>query len=198
MTTVILTIHVLIVLALIAIVLLQRSEGGALGMGGGGSGGGFMTGRGAANALTRTTSILAACFFATSITLAVIADRGESDEELIRDLTGEEVGSPDGTRSVDDITRALGRSDDEEAPSSEPASPLDALGDALNAPSAPDATPVDAAPVDGDGAQPEALSASEGSSEQEASGDSETQAADPATEDAPQDAGADGAPQNDQ
>lgn len=62
MTAVILTFHVLIVLALIGLVLIQRSEGGALGMGGGGGGGGFMSGRGAANALTRTTSILAALF----------------------------------------------------------------------------------------------------------------------------------------
>ncbi|GFO82334.1 MAG: hypothetical protein A49_19610 [Methyloceanibacter sp.] len=64
MTTVILLIHVMIALALVGVVLLQRSEGGALGIGGGGgAGGGFMTGRSAGDALTRTTAILAACFF---------------------------------------------------------------------------------------------------------------------------------------
>ncbi|MHA1570669.1 MAG: preprotein translocase subunit SecG [Alphaproteobacteria bacterium] len=72
METVIITIHLMIVLALIATVLLQRSEGGALGIGGGG-GGNFMTGRGAGDILTRTTGILAAGFFATSIGLTLLA-----------------------------------------------------------------------------------------------------------------------------
>ena len=70
MTTVLLVIHIMIAVALIAVVLLQRSEGGALGIGGGG---GFMTGRGAGNALTKTTAVLAAAFFATSLTLTIIA-----------------------------------------------------------------------------------------------------------------------------
>ena len=70
MTTVVLIIHLLVALALVAVVLLQRSEGGALGIGGGG---GMMTGRGTANFLTRATAILAACFFLTSIVLAILA-----------------------------------------------------------------------------------------------------------------------------
>ena len=70
MTTVLLVIHIMIALALIAVVLLQRSEGGALGIGGGG---GFMTGRSAGNALTKTTAVLAAAFFATSLSLTLIA-----------------------------------------------------------------------------------------------------------------------------
>jgi len=73
METVIIVIHLMIVAALVVVVLLQRSEGGALGIGGGGSGGGFMSARGAANALTRTTAILAAAFFATSITLGILS-----------------------------------------------------------------------------------------------------------------------------
>jgi preprotein translocase subunit SecG len=72
----------MVVLALVGVVLLQRSEGGALGMGGGG-GGGFMSARGAANALTRTTAILAAAFFATSIALGVIAKLDEGPGGLI-------------------------------------------------------------------------------------------------------------------
>lgn len=72
MAQVILVIHLLIALALVVVILLQRSEGGALGIGGsGGSGGmgGFLSGRGQANLLTRTTAILAICFVATSLTL---------------------------------------------------------------------------------------------------------------------------------
>lgn len=74
MATVLLIIHTMIALALIGVVLLQRSEGGALGMGGGG-GGGLMTGRGAANFLTRVTGGLAAAFFATSLILSLIASQ---------------------------------------------------------------------------------------------------------------------------
>jgi preprotein translocase subunit SecG len=74
MSTVILVVHVMVAIALVAVVLLQRSEGGALGIGGGGGGGGgFMTGRSAGNALTKTTAILAACFFATSLLLSILA-----------------------------------------------------------------------------------------------------------------------------
>jgi preprotein translocase subunit SecG len=72
MIAVVLVIHLLIALALIGVVLLQRSEGGALGIGGGG-GGSLFTSRGVGNALTRTTAVLAAAFFVTSITLTVLA-----------------------------------------------------------------------------------------------------------------------------
>jgi preprotein translocase subunit SecG len=79
MTTVILVIHVLIAAALVVTVLLQRSEGGALGIGGGGGMSGFLTGRATANVLTRTTAVLAACFMITSIVLAILAvDRGKA------------------------------------------------------------------------------------------------------------------------
>jgi preprotein translocase subunit SecG len=73
MTTVVLVIHLLIAMALIGVVLLQRSEGGALGIGGGGGGGSLFSSRGAANVLTRTTAILAVAFFITSITLTMLA-----------------------------------------------------------------------------------------------------------------------------
>ena len=77
MTTVILVIHIILALSLIGVVLLQRSEGGALGIGGsGGAGGGHMTGRSASNLLTRTTAILATCFVATSLALAILASGG--------------------------------------------------------------------------------------------------------------------------
>ena len=72
MHTTIIVIHLLIVLALIGVVLLQRSEGGALGIGGGG-GGGFMNSRGTANVLTRATALLATGFFITSLLLSILA-----------------------------------------------------------------------------------------------------------------------------
>lgn len=82
MQTVILVIHLLIAAGLVGVILIQRSEGGALGMGGGG-GGGFMTGRAAADLLTRTTAVLATGFFITSIVLAIMAGhKGESKSIL--------------------------------------------------------------------------------------------------------------------
>ncbi len=67
MVTVLLVIHLLIAIGLVGVVLIQRSEGGGLGIGGGS---GLMTGRGSANFLTRTTAVLAGLFFMTSIGLA--------------------------------------------------------------------------------------------------------------------------------
>lgn len=72
MESVILVIHLLIAIGLVGVILIQRSEGGGLGIGGG-TMGGMMSTRGTANLLTRTTGILAACFFATSIVLAILA-----------------------------------------------------------------------------------------------------------------------------
>ena len=72
MQTVIIVIHLMVVLAMIGVVLLQKSEGGGLGMGGGG--GGFLSSRGTANVLTRTTAILAAVFFSTSLILSIMTE----------------------------------------------------------------------------------------------------------------------------
>lgn len=73
MQTVLIVLHLMIVLALVVVVLLQRSEGGALGVGGGSN---FMSGRGQANTLTRLTAYLAAGFFVTSLTLTILAGYG--------------------------------------------------------------------------------------------------------------------------
>ncbi|MCS6760707.1 MAG: preprotein translocase subunit SecG [Candidatus Devosia symbiotica] len=128
MANVMIVAYLLIVLALIAVILLQRPEGGALGIGGSG-GGGLMTARGSANLLTRTTAILAMLFFATAIGLTILS-------ELDRSTSGI-------------LDRAATTTDG----SAEPASVLDALnslqGDALDAPPAVDATPAaDAAPAE--------------------------------------------------
>jgi preprotein translocase subunit SecG len=74
--------HVVIALALIGVVMLQKSEGGALGMGGGGMSG-FMTGRSTANLLTRTTAILGAAFFATSILLVLLSQSDRRPRSII-------------------------------------------------------------------------------------------------------------------
>jgi len=92
MESVLLIIHLMIAVALVGVVLLQRSEGGALGIGGGGGGGGglggMMSGRGAA--LTRTTAFLAAAFFATSIALSLIG--GGSDGPSLVDQIENQSG----------------------------------------------------------------------------------------------------------
>ncbi|MBZ9882689.1 preprotein translocase subunit SecG [Mesorhizobium sp. CA10] len=80
METVLIVVHLMVVLALVGVVLLQRSEGGGLGIGGGS---GFMTARGAANALTRATAILAAAFFVTSLALSILARYGEKPIDIL-------------------------------------------------------------------------------------------------------------------
>jgi preprotein translocase subunit SecG len=85
MQTVIIVIHLLIVLALIGVVLLQKSEGGALGMGGGG---GFLSSRGSANVLTRTTAILAGAFFLTSFALSILALGSSHQGSIFKPSTG--------------------------------------------------------------------------------------------------------------
>jgi preprotein translocase subunit SecG len=77
MTTVLLIVHLFVTLALIGVVLIQRSEGGGLGIGSSQGMGSFMSGRGTANLLTRTTAILAAIFMGLSLTLALM-NRGTS------------------------------------------------------------------------------------------------------------------------
>jgi preprotein translocase subunit SecG len=81
MQTVVIVIHLMIVLTMIGFVLLQKSEGGGLGMGGGG--GGFLSSRGTANVLTRTTAILALGFFVTSLVLSVLAGFDRKPRSII-------------------------------------------------------------------------------------------------------------------
>lgn len=81
MENVLLVIHLLLAIGLVGVILLQKSEGGVLGMGGGG--GGFMTGRAAGNLLTRTTAILATCFFVTSLALALVANGSRNQGSIM-------------------------------------------------------------------------------------------------------------------
>ena len=91
MFSIILVIFLLVTLAMIGVVLMQRSEGGALGIGGGGGGGGggFLSGRGTANLLTRTTAILAACFMGLSVALTILSGvEREGGSSVLDDLGG--------------------------------------------------------------------------------------------------------------
>lgn len=151
MVPVILAVHSLIILALIGVVLLQRSDGGAAL-----SAGNFMTGRGTANALTRTTSILAALFFTTSMALAIIAARGEKERSVIEDLTGVPGTPGRAPTSTEDLLKSLG-ADEPAAPSTTP--PV----------SAPAAAPVEAAPAPEAGGDPSGAPSAEPAAESAAS-----------------------------
>ena len=120
METVIIVIHLMIVVALVGVVLLQRSEGGGLGIGGGG-GGNFMSARGAANALTRATAILAAAFFATSLALSVIARYSDSPTDILDRIPTTQEGTNGGV--LDAIGGAVGNGDDATVPTETPAAP---------------------------------------------------------------------------
>ncbi|MEM9579198.1 MAG: preprotein translocase subunit SecG [Pseudomonadota bacterium] len=93
MENVVLIIHLLLALSLVGVVLMQRSEGGGLGMGGGGRAGGVMSGRAAATALGKVTWILAICFICTSITLTVL---GASGGGSALDRLGGDASAPAG------------------------------------------------------------------------------------------------------
>lgn len=83
MTTIVLVVHLLIALALVGVILIQRSEGGALGGLGGTTMGGMMSGRGTANLLTRTTAVLATCFIITSLVLAILAGNARGPSSIL-------------------------------------------------------------------------------------------------------------------
>lgn len=102
MQTVVIVIHLMVVVAMIGLVLLQRSEGGGLGMGGGA---GFMTNRGTANVLTRTTAILAGVFFLTSLTLSVLAGMERKPRSIINSNApaGQQAPAPPGGNLLDQL-----------------------------------------------------------------------------------------------
>ena len=85
MSTVLLIIHLFVTITLIGVVLIQRSEGGGLGIGSSQGMGSFMSGRGTANLLTRATAILATAFFVLSLLMAFL-DRGAVQRRSILDV----------------------------------------------------------------------------------------------------------------
>jgi preprotein translocase subunit SecG len=133
MQTVLIVVHLIIVLALIGVVLLQRSEGG-LGLGGGGGGGvsGFMTGRGQANALTRATAVLAVLFFVTSLLLTVLASRGRAPASIFDGVApaaptqqgpAGQAPAGDGPGVLEQLQRLQGEQPASPAPAPAPATP---------------------------------------------------------------------------
>ena len=114
MEQIVLVIHLLVAVALVAVVLLQRSEGGGLGIGGGGGGmGALMSVRGTANLLTRITAILAACFMATSLTLAILSGAHSGPSRLVEEEPGMVGGHAAPSEDIGD------------APAAAPDNPLD-------------------------------------------------------------------------
>ena len=118
MQHVIIVIHLMLVLGLIGVVLLQRSEGGGLGIGGGG---GFMTSRGSANLLTRATAILAGLFFCTSLILSILAGMNRAPTSILQGgAAAPASGAP--AAPADDLLRRLNQ------PPAAPAAPAAPAG----------------------------------------------------------------------
>jgi preprotein translocase subunit SecG len=102
MTAVFLVIHVILAVTMVILVLLQRSDGGALGgIGGGASFGGVMSGRQSANFLTRATAVLAACFMGTSLLLAILASNTTQPTSIL------DTGAPGQSESLDPLEDLL-------------------------------------------------------------------------------------------
>jgi preprotein translocase subunit SecG len=116
MQHVVIVIHLMLVLALIGVVLLQKSEGGGLGIG---SAGGFMTSRGTANVLTRATAVLAALFFATSLVLSILAGMNRKPATIIQG--GQGAPTAPGPASPTDASGILKQL--QGAPAAPPAAP---------------------------------------------------------------------------
>jgi preprotein translocase subunit SecG len=140
MQSVLIVIHILIVIALIAVVLLQRSEGGALGTGGGT--GSFMTGRGQANALSRATAILGAMFFATALLMSILSSWSRAPHSIL-EKGGAPAPAPAGQTAPAPITpgNLLDQLKQMEGQSSPPSTPAAPAAPAPAAPAAPEPKP---------------------------------------------------------
>ncbi|MGJ4885257.1 preprotein translocase subunit SecG [Bradyrhizobium sp. HKCCYLRH1065] len=115
MQTVLIVIHLMIVTVLIGTVLLQKSEGGGLGMGGGA---GFMSSRGTANLLTRTTAILALLFFLTSLALTWLAGLDRKPTSILNNLPGQTQsgGATPAAPTSGGVLDQLKKADEQQAP----------------------------------------------------------------------------------
>jgi preprotein translocase subunit SecG len=152
METVVIVIHLMVIVALIALVLMQRSEGGALGIGGGGN---FLSTRSQGNVLTRTTAIMAAAFFATSIALTLIGRFGEKPTSILENVrsgqapisapAGQAGGAPSGTnggaagKTMLDQLNALSKGGQTQSGGAAPANPGGGAPSAPASPATPDA-----------------------------------------------------------
>lgn len=129
MEQVILVIHLILAVALVGVILIQRSEGGGLGIGGGQGGmGSFASVRGTASFLTRVTSILAACFIGTSLLLAILSGAHKGTTSIL-DVGAEDAAKPTLSQPMNDEGPATvdGLSGDEDAVETPPAVPTDTV-----------------------------------------------------------------------
>jgi preprotein translocase subunit SecG len=120
MQHVVIVIHLMLVLALIAVILLQRSEGGGLGIG---STGGFMTSRGTGNVLTTTTSILAGLFFLTSLILSILAGWGRAPTSIIQGGPSAPIQAPGAPAPLNSGGGLLNQLQPQSAPPAQPSGP---------------------------------------------------------------------------
>ncbi|KCZ53893.1 preprotein translocase subunit SecG [Hyphomonas chukchiensis] len=108
MQNLILVVHIFACVIMTGLVLIQKSEGGGLGMGGGGGGNSLMSGRGAAGALVRTTIILGGVFFVTSLALTAIANRSnDTRSDVEKALGADETGAPSAPSDLFDPSTSL-------------------------------------------------------------------------------------------
>ncbi|HEX4296476.1 MAG TPA: preprotein translocase subunit SecG [Devosia sp.] len=174
MQNVLLVAYLLIVLALIAVILLQRSEGGGLGMGG--NAGGLMTVRGSANLLTRTTAILAALFFATAIGLTILSSLNRGTDSILDQAAAPNGAAPSnvldaltqmqaGASSAAASTASSATTDPGLALPATPVSPGALAVPATNAADASSAAPVSSAAADASSAAPVSSAAMASSAE---------------------------------
>ncbi len=100
MQTILLILHVLFALAIVGLVLIQRGEGGGLGLGGGGNMQGLMSARGTASMMTRATAVVAALFFVSSLVLSILVANQGDGGSIVDDM---EIETSAGEKLVDDI-----------------------------------------------------------------------------------------------
>ena len=141
MANVLIVAYLLIVVALIGVILLQRSEGGGLGMGSNSNG--LMTVRGSANLLTRTTAVLAALFFATAIGLTILSEIDNRTSGIIQGAADDANSSINAPTSVLDALNALEGDD----ALTVPAAPTTAPATTTTAPAASTADPALSVPA---------------------------------------------------
>jgi preprotein translocase subunit SecG len=125
MENVVLIIHLLLALSIIGLVLLQRSEGGGLGIGGGGGMGGLATAGQTANVLTRATAFCAVAFFCTSLLLAVLAGTHSNTSSLLENIDNPPgVVDTEGETGDNKLPDAQAAGSDSQDDSSVPSAPL--------------------------------------------------------------------------
>jgi preprotein translocase subunit SecG len=154
MTTVLLIIHLFVTLALIGVVLIQRSEGGGLGIGTSQGMGAFMSGRGTANLLTRTTAILATAFFALSLALALMNRGTAGVGRSILDVPPPPASTAPAPTPAAPAPGAPAGGESSSAPAAAPGAPAAPAAPTPVAPTPAPAAPAPSAPTQGGPAVP--------------------------------------------